>query len=493
MKYTQLLSIELGRSCNLGKEHSACPNLSPLRYAGLDTSRRLDDSTILSVVRAMYTHHGFRGLTCWHYYNEPLLSHARMFRLMKQIRQWVPESRFLLWTNGILIPEIAKRYAEEWQLFEQVKVTEYGGHPADRGVLEKYIPQATIHHWPLDNRLNVTGLAESHAPCVRMFTEFAIDNYGNVHLCCYDWQGKASPGNVHTAPLATLISRWQSIREAISGRRMFHSAPEACQKCGTRTALNTWFDSDIAAAGDEYRLGLVAKQDKEAEMKTTAKQWPAVVFVHYRIPEQRLRDHWAWNDELYRAAGARVYVVTDRQYEVPDYAQCLVYDKPMKVFSLSATKNHGIHRAIADGCSPILSSDTDIAVASAAWFQFLLIPQHQVSIPVYRMARTNETREKEFHIDNGATGVVGMTADNWRKYHYDERCYGYGAEDGALRLALAKARVQELRDCHVYHIAHDPKADQHNIPGRGREDCWNRDDEKCPNPDNFDWNRQFVK
>jgi hypothetical protein len=54
----------------------------------------------------------------------------------------------------------------------------------------------------------------------------------------------------------------------------------------------------------------------------------AAVFVSYlEVPEERLQDHFHWNQETYEHFGdrLRVYVVSDVQHNLPDYAECLVF------------------------------------------------------------------------------------------------------------------------------------------------------------------------
>ena len=222
----------------------------------------------------------------------------------------------------------------------------------------------------------------------------------------------------------------------------------------------------------------------------------AVVFVHYRLPEKRLRDHFRWNEKFYQ--DAKVYVVAERVLKVPEYAECVVLQEDQlpkrngkPIFSLSATKNIGIAQALVDRRGFRATTDTDVAWTQDAWAAAVLSCDEKTAVvPVYRMAQTYETRLQVSHPDHGCGGTVVMTADNWRRVAYDERYIGYGGEDGKLRRDAAAIGIAEYRNCDVFHIAHDSTQPQANVPGAGRGDCWNRD--SGFNPDNWKVNRGLI-
>jgi sulfatase maturation enzyme AslB (radical SAM superfamily) len=251
---TQLLSIELGHRCNLGEVHSQCPNMHPHRWTSLDTSQELSDEAIVDVAGA-FVRHGFTGLIAWHYYCEPLMQQERMFALMKRINRAIGHDRFLLWTNGTLLPDDLAPFAA----FEQIHVTAYGDVTVMQraNVLREVCAHVIVHHNGFDSRLAGFN-SQSPARCLRPFTEFVVDAFGNVHLCCYDWRGLASPGNIFTTPIDRLIEKWQAIRATIVGQTMSTEAPEACRRCRMRTASLTAFD-EVAKARAEHWLSEVVK------------------------------------------------------------------------------------------------------------------------------------------------------------------------------------------------------------------------------------------
>lgn len=251
MKYTGYLIFEIGKTCNLGKLHAECPNLNPDRFSRIISDQTVPDSLVVELAAEAYQVHGFRGRIGWHYYNEPLMAEARMWRLMDAIDARVP-ARYTLWTNGTRWPKKPENLAR----FEEVHVTDYGitDQPVDREAWRQVVPHVQFQSWRLDDRVTVDP-QDSLYPCRRMFTEFIVDYYGNVHLCCYDWRGLGSPGNVHTDSLADLAKRWQAIRESISGSMMTPDAPEVCRRCAMRCGI-TRFVPEVAEDAARYARAL---------------------------------------------------------------------------------------------------------------------------------------------------------------------------------------------------------------------------------------------
>lgn len=217
----------------------------------------------------------------------------------------------------------------------------------------------------------------------------------------------------------------------------------------------------------------------------------AVVFVHYELPAHRMYEYCQWNSGV--CLDVRLFIVT-RDGVSPSIGRwyrptSVMYNKDMSVFSLSATKNYGIEHAIRMGATSVAATDADIAWTPEAIEACKTVGDNEAIVPVYRMAQTFETRHEVSHPDHGCGGTVCMTAENWERAMYDERYVGYGGEDGRLRRDIAKLGIKERRETEVFHIAHDPTAEQVNVPGAGRSDCWNRD---TINPDNWAVNRLLI-
>ena len=260
LRLLQMLEFELGRECNLGPAHPECPNLHPERFARLDSSRELDDETIVGCAVEAYNRLGFTGLVGWIYYNEPLLQADRMFALMGRIKAAAPAARFILWTNGMLIPEEVGPYRQ----FEQIIVSEYNSQ-SRRGfdrLAAKGIAAKIVENAQLDDRLVRLEPYDPTSPCLRPFVELIVDAYGNTHLCCYDWRGEGTLGNVYKRPFAEIAADWRRQLPAIAGHNMTHEAPAVCRACGHRWQKYQSHDDGIVARARRFRERL-AKEPQE--------------------------------------------------------------------------------------------------------------------------------------------------------------------------------------------------------------------------------------
>ncbi len=264
LRMLQMLQFELSEKCNLGFAHKLCPNLHHERFASLDSSKQLDDETIVRCAVAAYKDLGFTGFVGWAYYNEPLLEADRMFSLMARIKLQAPQARFILWTNATLIPEDCDAYRQ----FSQIIVSCYTD--CSRQGLErlraKSIPVDAIEDPQLDGRLSALSPENPSAPCLRPFVELPVDAYGNTHLCCYDWRGRGTLGNVFATRFAELAERWRhQILPTVAGREMSEAAPQACRDCGRRWDKYQQHDAGIVARARRWRDSLLAVDPAESQ------------------------------------------------------------------------------------------------------------------------------------------------------------------------------------------------------------------------------------
>jgi hypothetical protein len=257
----QMLQFELGSGCNLAAVHQACPSGDPRRFAGRDTSRSLSDDAIVAAAVRAYRDLGFTGMIGWAYYNEPLLQEERMFRLMARIAVATPKAKFILWTNGTLIPEACTAYKQ----FNQIVVSAYnaGSRRGAARLLAAGITPKTIETPTLDDRLVQIAPTDEAAPCLRPFVELAVDAHGEAHLCCYDWQGHASVGNLLDEDIGVLALRWREMLGSIAGQAMTDLAPRACKQCGRRWSQYQCHDNAIVERARRWRAAQPQPQPAE--------------------------------------------------------------------------------------------------------------------------------------------------------------------------------------------------------------------------------------
>lgn len=233
---TQLLTFELGKHCNFSERHKA---LCPLTHMPR-SDKLMTDDMIIDCCRQAYFEMGFEGLISWHFYNEPMLYWRRMLKLMVEIRDQIPQSRFFLWTNGsILIRD------HRMNLFEASHISNYDNHS-----LQFFLP---FFHNPkikadgpqlLDNRLEHYGEPNKN-PCRIMFDNFLIACDGEVFICCHDWRNEVKIGNLFDVPFKELDARRWEYAKQIAGNQMTDKAHDTCIRCNQKWP-NCGFDPKIA-------------------------------------------------------------------------------------------------------------------------------------------------------------------------------------------------------------------------------------------------------
>jgi hypothetical protein len=248
LKYTQMINFEIGDKCNLTKIHFKCPS-----NADRPPGKELTDAIIMDMVKKSYEQE-FRGFIAWHYYNEPLLQADRIFNLMEQIRNYFPQSRFLLWTNGTISLNDSRV-----KLFELVYCTDY----FDTGAEKLYQNFKGVGWFGykgakdsiLDERFTDPPLEKNFGRCLRPLVEFIIDNFGVIHFCCYDWSNAIKIGNIWDNSFENILEVREDLSKKVCGEEMSNDAPEFCLRCRFREGnpKTSDFDPVIAnEASDKY-------------------------------------------------------------------------------------------------------------------------------------------------------------------------------------------------------------------------------------------------
>lgn len=221
----QLLTFEVGQTCNLAELHPWCPVNRPERRQPMARAPMSDDQ-IVAFAQAC-AGNGFQGRIAFHYYNEPLLSLTRILELQPRLPR-----PLALWTNGELIDSNRIPRIEEWvEKFEKIYITDH--NPARRAFYQSLVVKygGRVHLKPggHDERTRVYDqkrLARAH-PCYRpMVTELPVDFYGTVHLCCVDWDAKTGIGSIMTDPHQDVIAAFCRQARAAAESNVF-----VCLQC----------------------------------------------------------------------------------------------------------------------------------------------------------------------------------------------------------------------------------------------------------------------
>ena len=222
MRYLQLLTHEIGTSCNMMKEHQGkCPITISERYDAVDTTHVLTDEEIIDNIIVAYEY-GFQGMTSWHSYCEPLLYLDRIERIVSEVNSFIPQ-KHLLWTNGTLLDEIDP---ERLKIFNKIIISNYSKRNWDH--LQSIVPDLKILRGYLDNRIHKKRRTRKR--CLRLFTEMIIDYYGNYRVCCGDFMGTTLSMNTRHG-FDKIIKKHKELRSLIAVEPQSEKVPNICKTC----------------------------------------------------------------------------------------------------------------------------------------------------------------------------------------------------------------------------------------------------------------------
>lgn len=194
MQDLQLICVEVTNKCNLAFAHSKfCP--SSRRHNNRQAAK---DSDFLDFI-AYCVSLGFKGRIGFHFYSEPTLDIERCKRLNTEIHKMGLKT--VMWTNGTSTVDLSD--------FDSIFATQYIG----KELGDKKIP------YDPDNRLHIydqkiTENLEYRSCCRPSHVEMPIDYWGDVHMCCGDWDGKVEIGNIMTTDYSNIIDNWRLAIEA---------------------------------------------------------------------------------------------------------------------------------------------------------------------------------------------------------------------------------------------------------------------------------------
>jgi len=224
---TSLLSFEITNHCNLQHKHDMCP-VNCRRY--YKEGKALDKTSIVQTIKKA-REMGFTGMVSFHYYNEPLLKKDLILSVMDEM----PECKYLVWTNGILLSRNVKEN-QFLKRFTKVCITCYD--IKDMPFFEElrdYYKNIEIFDWELDDRLEIYNKTNvNRLSCKRPLFEVPIDYYGNIRLCCMDWNSSYNIGNIFEEDFINIINgkKYQELI-AMCKQRLINedNSPKICKTC----------------------------------------------------------------------------------------------------------------------------------------------------------------------------------------------------------------------------------------------------------------------
>ena len=204
-KLTKRVTIEMSRRCNYASMHKKCPvhHEKDPKYLKIDViMKTLEDIYML----------GFNGIMAFHNYSEPMAD-PRLFLVLDKVRKlWAGERKLksaLILTNGYFLDQTMLDDLFQYGINE-VNISIYSAEEEAR--LAKLVApeglRLVFHHPKLDQRLDAydRNPETKTNPCYCPLGEILIHSTGDVALCCRDWRGDNTFGNLYTSNIAEILN-----------------------------------------------------------------------------------------------------------------------------------------------------------------------------------------------------------------------------------------------------------------------------------------------
>jgi radical SAM protein with 4Fe4S-binding SPASM domain len=221
------ITFEIGNDCDLQDVHKLCP-INQRVYK--KESQCLDTDCIEKIVKQA-KELNFDGYIAFHYYNEPLLHRDRIEKVMDRLSDF----KFALWSNGLLIDRNLE-HDPFLDRFDFMVFTCYkqSDKPFFVKLKEEY-KKVIVFDADFDDRLKIYDYDKNNVVgCKRPLLELPIDYYGNLHLCCYDWNTEYEIGNVFERDFKEIIcdDNYQRTLKMTQNRMLdLSDCPETCKQC----------------------------------------------------------------------------------------------------------------------------------------------------------------------------------------------------------------------------------------------------------------------
>ena len=140
----------------------------------------------------------------------------------------------MLWTNALLLNPCVEKNTI-LRRFQYVCITCY--EPSLRSFLEqirKFHGHVDIFDWEFDDRLKIYDSEPiNKIGCKRPLFELPIDCYGNIHLCCFDWNNQYEIGNIIETQFKDIIEGpYQDVLKLTEGKILnYETCPDICKRC----------------------------------------------------------------------------------------------------------------------------------------------------------------------------------------------------------------------------------------------------------------------
>ena len=215
----QSIRFELSGFCNYN--HELCPKSRDNTRVSLSTD---------AIKRVMVDIPGFSGDVGFHNHNEPTID-PRLYSIVSMAKGIWPKCTVSIYTNGEFLDENLIKEGIDAGV-DKFNITAYSD--SVRGYF-KESRHVSVYDVKFDGRLGIydRAISPNNIPCGAPVCQIVISRYGDVCLCCQDWNNTVTFGNVYSQSIVSCFPEMEKVyNKLMSGDRDM----EPCRRC-SRTRI----------------------------------------------------------------------------------------------------------------------------------------------------------------------------------------------------------------------------------------------------------------
>jgi hypothetical protein len=396
------------------------------------------DVVMISIAERAYREYGFRGLVDWNHQVEAMEHKDVVYPAAFGIRAKVPSARFALFADARHLPADTSELA----IFNYLHV-----YNTNR---RKNYPYAyltkLVDTLLIDDALDLKRRSEG--PCMRPYDEFIVAGDGNVYLCGLRFKD-AIAGNIFDMDLGDIVAQFGLLREQVAGRAMTDDAPESCRECPMRLPIPTDYERGITIWNAQQHRRLTDTHREPAK--------PVVIIDGWEVPDFRLREHVAWNEDRYSEHTTSVIMLVDRKIKLGTckVPYCSVVPMPGRFRNPAARLNMGLRMGFAAGSGlPVIKTTADTALPAEFYGRVQRLARGEVLLPRNLRAESYNTRESKFDVGVAFGETIAL---RWPPgYRYSKNVPAAEVESDFIKM-LENTDMTIDNDCFVYRMARKPQ------------------------------------
>ncbi len=223
----QQISFEISNTCNYTSIHPECP------VSCYKNSIVLDEKIVFKVIDEL-KELDYSGYIAFHRYNEPMINKERLYSYLEYISKALPNAKMSILTNGSYLNQDELNKIESYNVWS-LSVSAYSKKEYIK--LKKLTTKRikySIFYSVLDDRLSIYEKKPLNLklPCFATIRDITINCYGQLALCCYDWNNQVTFGSLKENSLTELLNtpRFVDAHSSLTaGNRKF----DVCSRCDT--------------------------------------------------------------------------------------------------------------------------------------------------------------------------------------------------------------------------------------------------------------------